>query len=323
MNISFEGVIMKEKTAHKKKVESMNSRQLQYAIILSETRNFSNAAQRLGMSQPAFSKHIIALEEELGVKLFERNTSPLSLTAAGEFFIKKARELLLSEESVIEAMDRYKEGEKGKIVIGIAPFRSLYIMPRLIAAMKERFPEIMVSLIEKPLAELKKDLLDGEMDFAIMNMPVTEPELHAVSLPKDTLVMAIPKKMLCLIDGNETPKRIKNLSKCAKVPFVTVGEQQEMRKLFEKLCAVSDINPEIYASVNGVTTAWEIVKAGLAATLVPRQFAQKEAAIYDIELIEIQQKIYVRQPAVVTREGQVISEHIAFATEVIKDIQKN
>lgn len=300
----------------------MNSRQLQYAVILSETRSFSNAAQRLGMSQPAFSKHIIALEEELGVKLFERNSNPLSLTVAGEFFIKKAKEMLLSEEYLLREMDRYKDGAKGKIVIGIAPFRSLYMMPRLISAMKEKFPEIAVSLIEKPLAELKNDILDGELDFAIMNLPITEPQLHAVPLPKDTLVLAIPKKMLCLVDGNEIPKRIKGLSKCAKVPFVTVSEQQEMRKLFEKLCAVSDVNPEIYAEVNSVTTAWETVKAGLAATLLPRQFAQKEAAIYNIELIEIQQKIYVRQPAVVTREGQFISEYISFATEVLKVIQK-
>ena len=300
----------------------MNTRQLQYVMALSETRNFSQAAQKFNISQPAFSKQIIALEEELGVKLFDRNFTPLSPTAAGEFFIKKAKEILLAEELMIKSMDRYKEGEKGKIIIGIAPFRSLYIMPRLIAEMKDKFPGITVSLIEKPLMELKKDLLDGEMDFAIMNLPITEPDLHAVPLPKDTLVLALPKKMLCLIDGNETPQKVKSLARFSKVPFVTVGEQQEMRKLFEKLCAVSDINPEIYAEVNGVTTAWEIVKKGLAATLVPRQFAQNEAEIYDIELIEIQQKIYVRQPAVVTREGQFVSEYVRFATEVLKNIQK-
>ncbi len=301
----------------------MNSRQLQYAVILAETLNFSQAAQRLDISQPAFSKQIISLEEELGVKLFERSTNPLTLTEAGEFFIKKAKGILLDEEAIVKSMQKYKNGENGTLVIGVPPFRSLYMMPSLIAEMKKKYPTIKITLAEKGLSELKKGILDGEFDFAVMNMPVTEPELSATPLEKDVLVLAIPRKMLGLLTKNgEVPKRLKSLSKCADIPFVTVGKEQEMRKLFDKLCLSSGIEPQIYATVTGITTAWEIVKENLAATLLPRQFAMKEAPLYDVELIEIQQSIYVRQSAIVTRCGQYISKYAESAIEIIKNAHK-
>jgi len=72
----------------------MNSRQLQYAIKLSEVRNFSQVAEQLNISQPALSKQILSLEQELGVKLFDRNTSPLTLTPAGDIFIEEAKNYL-------------------------------------------------------------------------------------------------------------------------------------------------------------------------------------------------------------------------------------
>ena len=85
----------------------MNSRQLQYAVILAETRNFSTAAEKLNISQPAFSKQIIALENELGIKLFDRGTSPLSITPAGEFFIEKSRKLLFEEDVLLKTLEKF------------------------------------------------------------------------------------------------------------------------------------------------------------------------------------------------------------------------
>ena len=76
----------------------MNYRQLQYAIALSETRNFSQVADKLKISQPALSKQILSLENDLGVKLFDRSTVPLTVTPAGEHLIREAKELLYRED---------------------------------------------------------------------------------------------------------------------------------------------------------------------------------------------------------------------------------
>ena len=295
----------------------MNSRQLQYAVILAETRNFSTAAEKLNISQPAFSKQIIALENELGLKLFDRSSSPLALTPAGEFFIEKSRKLLFEEDVLRKTLEMYKSGKKGRLVIGAVPFRSSYMMPTLIKEVKKNFPEIKVVLSEYGLSVLEEGLLEGEYDFAIMNLPVNNPEFETIPLEEDKLVLAVPKKYKIFVKSNKNGE-IDDLSAVKDVPFVTVSKEQEMRKLFDALCAEADFTPEIYAQVTGVATAWEVTKSGEAATIIPKQFIDAKGGAEGIEIYEIKNTPYKRQSAVVLRRGQYVSEYAKFAIEELK-----
>lgn len=294
----------------------MNSRQLQYAVMLAQTRNFSQVAQELSISQPALSKQIIALENELGVKLFDRNTTPLSLTSAGEFFIQRARELLLEEEVLLKNMDRFRSGEYGKLSIGVAPFRSLYLMPPVVRALKERYPDLQLTLGEYVRTQLEKGLNDGVYDFIITNLPIEDEHLEAVPLEKDTLVLAVPNCLMPLLEEPAAGKSV-DLSCCSRLPFVVVSRGQEMRQLFDKLCCRAGIHPNIYVEVVGITTAWTMVQTGVAATLLPKQFIQSSASKEDVTLFEISQDAYVRQPAIVTRRGQFVSEYARYAMELL------
>ena len=118
----------------------MNVKQVQYALALSEKLNFSQVAEQLGITQPALSKQIQHLEKELGVKLFDRNHSPLKLTPAGEYFVRNARELVYREEQLRKALEGFQSGENGRLVIGVTPFRSLYLMPQLVKKIRSRYP---------------------------------------------------------------------------------------------------------------------------------------------------------------------------------------
>ncbi len=292
----------------------MNSRQLQYAIMLAKTRNFSQAAQNLNMSQPAFSKHIISLENELGLKLFDRGTNPLSLTPAGEFFIEKAQKMVFEEDILLKTMEKYKSGERGKLIIGTVPFRSSYMMPALIKKVKDKYPHLQIELREYGLAILKEELLGGEYDFAIMNLPVNEPEFETIPLDEDNLVLAVPNSMKHLVKP-DNKGIIEDLSSAKELPFVTVGKEQEMRKLFDALCIASNVELEIYATVTGVATAWEVVKSGVAATIIPKQFAETRGDYDGIKLLKIENIPYIRQPAIVTKRGQFVSEYAKYAIE--------
>ena len=295
----------------------MNSRQIQYAVVLSETRNFSTAAEKLNISQPALSKQIIALENELDVKLFDRGTNPLTLTAAGEFFIEKSKKLLFEEDILLKTLEKYRTGQKGKLVIGAVPFRSSYMMPGLIKKIKEKFPELKVVLSEYGLAILKEGLLAGEYDFAIMNLPVNEPEFETIPLGEDDLVLAVPDEYRDFVKADKNGE-IKNISAAKNIPFVTVGKEQEMRKLFDALCADAEIEPEIYATVTGVATAWEVARSGVAATIIPKQFVDAKGKHNGVEIYKIKNTPYKRRSAVVLRRGQYVSEYAKFAIEELK-----
>lgn len=173
----------------------MNIRQMQYAITLSQLRNFSQAAETLKISQPALSKHILSLEKSLGVKLFNRNTTPLTLTPAGEYFIQEAKLLLHKETQLLNTMEHFKSGINGKLTIGITPFRALYLLPNLVRKLQQAYPGVRIVVSEYGSDVLRKGAVESKYDFAIVNLPVDESVLDIIPLEPDTLALVVPIAM--------------------------------------------------------------------------------------------------------------------------------
>ena len=294
----------------------MNSRQLQYAVALSESRNFSQVAEKLGISQPALSKQILSLESDLGVKLFDRTTTPLSLTPAGQYFIQGAKELLYKEEKLARSMERFKSGEAGQLVIGVTPFRSSYLIPRIVKQFHERFPYIQVKLQEVGIDILRKEAAEGKFDFAVVNLPVDESALDVTPLEPDRLILVVPKEWLHLVPMEKDCKEI-DFGACKDLPFVVVQKTQEMRRLFEKLCAMNNFIPNVVAEVVGLTTAWSMACAGVAATILPWQFVEQNPINDRLVVVEIKNASYDRQPVVITRKGEFISPPAQYAIELL------
>lgn len=297
----------------------MNARQLKYAIILSETRNFSQAAEQLGVSQPTLSKQIIHLEGELGLKLFDRDCTPLELTPAGEFFMNKARELLYAEEQLEKSLGRFRTGENGRLTIGVTPFRSMSLMPELVKKIKAKYPGVKVVLHEANAGQLRKDAVEGTCDFVILNLPVEDPLLQVTPIAPDALALAVPDSLAA---GLQFPEKKSgetiDLQEAKALPFVTLGQGQELRQLLEKLCAADGFYPNIAAEVVSITTAWAMARAGVGAVLLPLQLA--EMADEKLRLYPLREGLYSRQPAVVTRRGQYVSEYAAYAIELLQKL---
>lgn len=297
----------------------MHSRQLKYALAVSQTRNFSQAAEQLGISQPTLSKQIIALENELGLKLFDRDHSPLALTPAGEFFMGKAREILYTEDQLEKTLEQFKTGENGRLVIGVTPFRSMYLMPQVVKKVRARYPGVKVVLHEASIAQLRKDAAEGICDFTVLNLPVDDALLEATPMEPDTLVLAVPNNLVPnLAEPRPEPFSTIDLKAAKDLPFVLLGQGQELRQLQEKLFAASGFYPDIAAEVVGIATAWAMARAGVGAVLLPLQFVGTENASERITLYPLEKNVYHRQPAIVTRRGQFISEYAAYAMELLK-----
>ncbi|MBE6924580.1 MAG: LysR family transcriptional regulator [Ruminococcaceae bacterium] len=290
----------------------MNVRQMQYAILLSKTGSFSQAAQELSISQPAFSKQILTLEEELGVKLFERGSTPVRVTAAGAYFVREAEGLLYKENQLHRSMEKFRSGEAGQLVIGITPFRSSYMLSGVLRKLRKRFPHIQIKLHEAGSEALRKGAAEGKFDFAIVNLPVDDSVLDVRPLEPDKLVLAIPENLLSILDGSEI-----DFNSCGDLPFVVVGQGQEMRQLFDSLCARAGFVPNVVAEVVGLTTAWAVVRSGIAATILPWQFVEQGYDEHKIRVVSIKDALYFRRPAVVTKRGQYINEAAAYAIELL------
>lgn len=296
----------------------MNTKQIKYALALSEVLNFSQVAERLGVSQPALSKQIQHLEKELGVKLFDRNHSPLTLTPAGEFFVRSAREMVYQEEQLRKAMDQFQTGDSGRLVIGVTPFRSLYLMPELIKKIRRRYPGVSITLHEVSSAQLRKDAAEGKCDLAVVNLPVDTALLDVTPLEPDILVLAVHKTMAQGLPVDTDGKNwTVDIGQLRDVPFVALSPGQELRKLFDGLCTAAGFHPTIAAEVVGVTSALAMAKAGVGAAVLPLQFVHSQNFDDNLSLYVIKNSLYSRQPAVVTRKGQVRTPYADFAIRLL------
>lgn len=299
----------------------VNSRQLQYAVMLSEIRNFSQVAEKLNITQPALSKQILSLESELGVKLFER-TTPLTVTPAGQHFLQEAVELLYKEDQLLRSMERFKSGEAGQLVIGVTPFRSSYLIPDVVKKFRTAFPHIQVKLQEAGSDILRKEAAEGKFDFAVVNLPVDESVLDVIPLEPDRLVLVIPQELLHLLPLPESSREI-DFSVCKDLPFAVVQKTQEMRLLFEKLCTANNFHPNIATEVVSLTTAWAMACAGVAATILPFQFVANKLWNDNVRVIGIKNAVYSRQPAIVMRRGQYMTAAATYAIRLLTSTTKN
>ena len=293
----------------------MNSRQLQYAILLAQTKNFSQVAEKLSISQPALSKQILALEHELGVKLFDRSSTPLALTPAGEHFIAQAESLLYKENQLLRSMEQFRTGEAGTLTIGITPFRSACLIADLLPKIREAFPHIRIHLQEEGGDTIRKSAAEGKYDLAIVNLPVDDSVLDIHPLEPDHLVLVVPDTLLSSLPESD-PIRFKH---CRNLPFAVVGASQEMRLLFDKLCAHAGFIPNIAIEAVNLTTVWTAAQAGVAAAILPMQFIAKMPQ-NGMSVLEIDDATYIRQPVVVTRRDQVMTPAAQYALDILSHI---
>lgn len=296
----------------------MNTRQLQYAVELSRHRNFSQVAARLGISQPALSKQILALEKELGTKLFERST-PLTLTAAGEYFIREAEKILYGSEQLLRSMEGFREGTRGKLSVGISPFRAQYLMPRIAPRLLAEYPDVELVLHEEPSDALRRGAIEGKYDLAIVNLPVDETALDVTPLSADTLVLAVPLRLIGSLPQAVQDAKQLSFADCKKLDFVLLSETQEMRLLLEKCCSHAGFHPKAKAEVVGLSTAWALCRAGVGATLLPRQFIEQSAPNSTVKLYSLSDAKRSRQPVIVTRRGAYLSEYAKCAIRLLTE----
>lgn len=302
----------------------MNTKQLHYAIELATTLNYSKVSEKLNISQPALSKLIINLENDLGVKLFDRTSNPLKLTPAGEHFIKEAKELLYKENQLIRSMQSFSSGEKGRLSIGASQFRSLYLMPKIVKKIKARYPGVVVTINDTNSEEIRKKTAEGELDFSVVNLPVDDILFEYIPIEPDVLVLAVPNDMLEKVGktSNDNMSEI-DFKDCGELSFIATEQGKEMRLLFDRLCKSADIYPEIAMEVVGLSTALAMAREGIGATLLPLQFVEGEAIDNgNLTLFTLKNDNFNRQPVIITRRGAHNSEYTEYAINLIKDTFK-
>src|SRR5437879_11036380 len=152
----------------------MALRHLRYSLAVAEALSFTKASARLRVAQPALSRQMTDLEDEIGVDLMKRSTRGVTLTAEGKLFLDEVRELLKRADESVEKVRALARGEYGELHIGYAPSPTVEILPRALAAFQKAVPRVKLLLHDLSSDELIAGLRNATLELAIMVQPAGE-----------------------------------------------------------------------------------------------------------------------------------------------------
>ena len=167
---------------------------LRYLIAVADTRHFGRAAERCFVSQPTLSAQLKKLEDYLGVQLIERHPRRVTLTAAGEQILERARRIAESSDEIVALAQNHRDPLAGRLRVALLPTIGPYVLPQVIPAARKAMPRLELLLYEyrtEPMLEL---LHAGEIDLGVLALPVPLDGLEARTLYEEPFTVALPER---------------------------------------------------------------------------------------------------------------------------------
>lgn len=233
-------------------------------VAVAELSSFRAAAESIHLSQPALSRRIDKLEQALGVRLFERTTRSVNLTAVGRDFSHKARSVLDDLENSLLSMQAVAASQLGEVVIACVPSAVYYFLPKVLRDFHEQHPRIRVRIVDDSANGVLESVARGEADFGINFIGTQEPEIEFNVILKEPFVVACHRQHPIAKQQQVTWREL------TKYDFMTVDKSSGNRLLVDLALANSDVRPSWCFEAKHVSTLLGLVEAGLGIAVVPR-----------------------------------------------------
>ncbi len=170
----------------------MDLRQLEIFVKVAELKSFSKAAQALRLTQPTISEHIRTLEQELGVRLLDRLGRGAEATRAGQLLLSHATRMLQLQRETLQAMDSFQGRLAGDLHVAASTIPGEYVLPSLIGRFKEKFPDIVISLLIGDSRAAVDWVIDGRAEVAVVGAKLAHRGIEYRELMPDELVVVVP-----------------------------------------------------------------------------------------------------------------------------------
>jgi DNA-binding transcriptional LysR family regulator len=279
----------------------MELRLLRAFLAVAELRHFGHAAEVLSLSQPALSKQIVALEESLGARLFERGRHGAELTTFGTGFLPDAQALVRDADEIHARAREASSGKRGYLRVGLG-LSTLTLAPQLIAEFRRLYPNVSVTLNDLSSAEQTRRLLAGRLDVGFLRLPA-DAGLSAFPVLDEALALAIPQ--------HARWKRVpSNLNELNEPGFIGLarGRGPGLAAQIERWCGEHGFVPRVIQQTDDIQSVLAAVAAGVGAAFLPSraQYLLRDARVLPLRDEAAQWRVglawqLARDDAVVTR----------------------
>jgi DNA-binding transcriptional LysR family regulator len=240
----------------------MDLTRLRSFVALADRLHFGETARLLHVSQPALSKQIRLLEEEIGAPLFDRDRHGVRLTSVGRVLVEEGRALVREIDAVFDRARRAARGEIGRLAIGFG-FSTLTLVPRVVSRFRQLYPDVEISLRDMSTVDQLEALLSDRLDVGFVRLPAGA-GLRSIPVLEERLVLALPAR-------HASVAAIKRVGDVRAEPFIQLPRQISPSfhdHVFE-VCASHGFRPNVIQESSEFPTILALVAAGLGVALVP------------------------------------------------------
>ncbi|MBQ4517695.1 MAG: LysR family transcriptional regulator [Clostridia bacterium] len=253
-----------------------------YVLTIYREGSFSNAAKKLYISQPSLSASVKRIEEKIGVPIFDRSTTPVSLTEVGQEYVKYALSFEEKEQDFARYIGDYANFLTGSVRIGGSSLFSSFMLPGMISSFNQKYPNIRFEIFEDNTKTLLEKLSLGELDLIIDNTMIDDEATEATICSSETILLSVPKSFTV----NESLKNyrlsaddIKNgvhkdnaysvsLKKFSSYPFILLHSENDTGKRALQLFKKHHINPNVAFFLDQQVTSYNISSTGMGISFV-------------------------------------------------------
>jgi DNA-binding transcriptional LysR family regulator len=275
-------------------------KQLRAFVAVSETGSFTRAADRLFVTQSALSVIIRELEFEVGLRLLDRTTRMVVLTAAGREFLKSATRVLSDLECAIRDAREVVARQHGQVILGVPPLAAATFIPDMIVKLKAAHSEIGVILRDLRPDEIAASAATGEIDFGLGTFDETSEPLRR------TVVARQPFTVTCAPDHPLAALPSVRWADLPGFPLITIARDHTVRRLLDHTFGHLGRNTFPAYEVYHALTAVGMVVAGLGIAVFP-QWVGLAAQLYDVSIREIEQPTVMSELALISHPDREFS----------------
>ena len=254
----------------------MNDKELLYIKTIADTQSTSKAAEELFIAQPSLSQALQRIERELGTHLFIREPRGMKLTYAGEKYYLMAKEILDIYSDFKSEITHINELKAGRLVIGIARYMGMNILPNILPKFNKNYPNIEIIIREENTRVLENLVLGGNVDFALTHVHKKEmnEKINYEILKEDEFLLVTPKGYLI----NSDKIKIKNgksyvdLRDLEGEKFILLDINKGIRKVQDRTIKSYGISPDVVFTTKNFETAKRLAANGMGITIIPKDY---------------------------------------------------
>lgn len=291
-------------------------KQLRYFEALARHRHFGRAAEACFISQPALSLQIKELESMFGAPLVERGPRQVQLTAVGETFLTKARQILLDVEELEDLVRASRGPLAGRLRLGVIPTIAPYLLPEIIASLSDQFPDLELDLRESVTRSLIEDLLEARLDLAIVALPISEPALQEFALFDEEFVLVRHR--------SEADRPVPGPQMLQTMKLLLLEEGHCFRDQALSFCQFDETQPRQLMEGSSLSTLVQMVGAGMGLTLIPEMAQALETRSADVSVAKFPPPGPSRTIGMVWRATNPLSDQLMQIGKIVRGVgQRN